>query len=80
MDPGVAVSRGEWDSFLSEFSKLTQKYELVLSHLDLARTRIEGLHEKTEQQMAKSGETLRQVKTALDRLCDETEAELIESE
>lgn len=80
MDPTVAVSSGEWDSFLSEFSKLVQKYELVLSHLDLARSRIEGLQEKTEQQMAKSGETLRQVKGALDRLCEETEAELIESE
>ncbi len=80
MDLAVSVSRDEWESFLGEFSKLVQKYELVLSHLDLARARIEGLQEKTEQQMAKSGETLRQVKTALDRLCEETEAELVESE
>ena len=76
----VNVSREEWDGFLSDHSKLMQKYELLLSHLDLARTRIQGLHEKTEQQMAKSSETLRQVRSALDRLCDDTERQLDESE
>jgi len=80
MHPIVSVSRNEWDAFLSDHSRLLQKYELLLSHLDLARTRIQGLHEKSEQQMAKSGETLRQVRTALNRLCEETERELLESE
>jgi len=80
MEPIVSVSRNEWDAFLADHSKLIQKYELLLSNLDLARTRIQGLHEKTEQQMAKSGETLRQVTAALNRLCEETENELLESE
>jgi len=80
MEPVVSVSRNEWDAFLADHSKLVQKYELLLSHLDLARTRIEGLREKTEQQIAKSGETLRQVKSALDRLCEDTERQLLESE
>ena len=80
MEPAVSASRSEWDSFFADHSKLVQKYELLLSHLALARTRIEGLRERTEQQMAKSGETLRQVKTTLDRLCEETERELLESQ
>jgi len=80
MGPVVTVSKNEWNAFLEDYSKLVQKYELLLSQLDLARTRIEGLHERTEQQMAKSGETLRQVKSALDRLCEETERQLLGSE
>jgi len=76
----VGVSKSEWDQFLSEFSKLEQKYELVLSHLDLVRTRIEGLRERTEQQMVKSGEALRQVRSSLDHLSEETERVLLESE
>lgn len=76
----VSVSRNEWDAFLADHSKLIQKYELLLSNLDLTRTRIQGLREKTEQQIAKSGETLRQVKAALNRMCEETERELLESE
>ena len=76
----VTVSRNEWDAFLADHSKLLQKYELLLSHVSLARTKLEGIREKTEQQMARSGETLRQVKMALDRLCEETERELFEPE
>lgn len=76
----VSVSRNEWDAFLADHSKLVLRYELLLGHLDLARTKIEGLREKTEQQMARSGETLRQVKSALNRLCEDTERELLESE
>jgi ElaB/YqjD/DUF883 family membrane-anchored ribosome-binding protein len=80
MDSVVTVSRNEWDAFLADHSKLLQKYELLLSHVTLARTKLEGIREKTEQQMARSGETLRQVKMALDRLCEETERELFEPE
>ena len=76
----VSVSKSEWDAFLAGHSKLVQNYELLLSQLDLARARIEGLREKTDQQMAKSGETLRQVKTILDKLCEETESRLLGSE
>ena len=80
MDSVISVSRSEWESFLAEFSELVQKYQLILSQLDLARTKIEGLREKTEQQIAKSGETLRQVRAALESLCEQTEEELVESE
>jgi hypothetical protein len=80
MESVINVSRNEWDAFLADHSKLLQKYELLLGHLSLARTKLEGVREKTEQQMAKSGETLRQVKMALDRLCEETERELFEPE
>ncbi len=80
MGPIVTISRGEWDAFLADHSKLVQKYELLLTHLGLVRTKMEGLRERTEQQMGKSGETLRQVKSALDRLCEETERQLLESE
>jgi len=80
MEPVVAVSRTEWDAFLADHSKLMQKYEVVLSRLDLAQTRIRRLRERTEQQMAKSGETVRQVRMALDSLCEETGRQLLESE
>lgn len=80
MDSVISVSRTEWESFLAGFSELVQKYQVVLNQLDLARTKIEGLREKAEQQIAKTGETLRQVTAALERLCEETEEELVESE
>jgi len=80
LDSVISVSRSEWESFLAEFSELVQKYQLILSQLDLARTKIEGLREKTEQHIAKSGETLRQVRAALESLCDQTEEELVECE
>lgn len=76
----VGVSRTEWDTFLSEFAALAQKYEFILAQLDLFRVRLEGLKERTDQQMAKSGEALRQVKMSLDRLCEETEGVLLETE
>jgi ElaB/YqjD/DUF883 family membrane-anchored ribosome-binding protein len=80
LDSVISVSRSEWESFLAEFSELAQKYQLILNQLDLARTKVEGLREKSEQQLAKSSETLRQVRAALERLCDETEEELLEPE
>jgi hypothetical protein len=55
-----------------------QKYELLLNDASLARAKLEGLRERLEQHMAKSGETLRQVKTTVDRLCEETEGQLLE--
>jgi len=80
MSSVVTVSKHEWEAFLADHSKLVQKYELLLTQLHIVRTKIEGIREKTGQQMAKSGETLRQVKRALDRLSEETERELLESE
>ena len=80
MSSVVSASANEWRSFLADFGIFVQKFELVLSQLDLARTRIEGLRERTEQQEVRSGETLRQVEAALHRICDETEVELVESE
>ena len=74
------LNRNEWEAFLSEFSELAKKYELILGQLDLAQTRMEGLREKTKQQVAKSGEALRQVSGAVNKLCDETEETLSEPE
>lgn len=58
---------------MSEFSELAKEYALLLSQLDLVQTRMEGLREKTNQQVAKSGEALRQVMVAVEKLCDKTE-------
>jgi hypothetical protein len=80
MEPVVSVSKSEWEAFLAEHTRLVQKYELVLGQLELARTKIAGLREKTEQQIAKSGEALHQVKSVLDKLREEAERELDESE
>jgi hypothetical protein len=76
----MKLNRNEWEAFLSDFSDLTKKFELILGQLDLAQTKTEGLREKTKQQVAKSGEALRQVRSALDKLCDETEERLHEHE
>ncbi len=80
MEQVVNVSRSEWEAFLADHSKLLQKFELLLTQLDLTRTKFEGLEERTAQQMSKSGEALDQIKTALDRLCEETEELLVEPE
>jgi oligoendopeptidase F len=80
MEPVVSVSRKEWEAFLADHSRLVEKYRLLLSHLEDARTAIQGLNEKTQQQMVKSGETLKQVRTVLDKLCEETEAQLLGSD
>lgn len=79
MAPVVTVSRKDWDEFLADFSTFAKRYEVLLGHLDLARTRIEGIRERTDQQMKQSSETLRQVRSAIDRLCDETETLLLDS-
>jgi hypothetical protein len=80
MDPVVSISKSEWEAFLTENSKLVQKYELLLSQLEVPRTKITGLQERTAQQVTKSGDALRQVKNILDKLCEETERQLLESE
>ena len=80
MDPVVSISKSEWEAFLTEHSKLVQRYELLLGQLEVARTKIAGLQERTAQQVTKSGDALRQVKNILDKLCEETERQLLESE
>jgi hypothetical protein len=80
MDPVVSVSKREWEAFLADHSRLVQKYELLLGQLEVARTKIAGLQERSVQQIMKSGDTLRQVKSILDKLCEETERQLLESE
>jgi len=80
MDPVVSISKSELEAFLAENSKLIQKYELLLAQLEVARTKIAGLQERTAQQVTKSGDALRQVKNILDKLCEETERQLLESE
>jgi oligoendopeptidase F len=79
MERIVSVSKAEWEAFLADYARFVHKYELTLSQLDLARTRMQGLHERTQQQILKSRETLRQVKSALDKMCEETESRLLES-
>jgi ElaB/YqjD/DUF883 family membrane-anchored ribosome-binding protein len=74
----VTVSKKEWDAFLAEFSRFVQKYELLLSQLDLAQTKLEGFKEKAQLQIDGSREALNQVRAALDRLSDEAEEELDE--
>jgi uncharacterized protein YutD len=74
----VKFSRNEWEEFLSEFSELVRKYKLILTQLDLAQTRIEGLHERNRTQIAKSGEALLQVRAAVEKLCEKTEGVLNE--
>lgn len=69
----MKLNRNEWEAFMSEFSELAKEYALLLSQLDLVQTRMEGLREKTNQQVAKSGEALRQVMVAVEKLCDKTE-------
>jgi len=77
--PVVTVSRRDWDEFLADFSTFVKRYELLLGRLDVARIKIEGMRERADQQMRQSGETLRQVRSAIDRVCDETETLLLES-
>jgi hypothetical protein len=76
----VSVSKSEWDAFLAEHSKLVQRYELLLSQLDITHTRIKSYHERTDKQIARSGEALRQVRSAIDKICEETEDQLLDSE
>ena len=76
MEPVVSVSRKEWEAFFADHSKLVERYQLLLSKLEAARTTIQGLNEKAQQQMVKSGETLKQLTIVLDKLCEETEGQL----
>jgi len=76
----LQLNKNEWEAFLEEFSELTKKYELLLSKLDLAEITIEGNRERSKQLTANSGEALKQIRTALERLCKETEDALNEPE
>ena len=76
----LQLNKNEWEAFLEEFSELTKKYELLLSKLDLAEITIEGNRERSKQLTANSGEALKQIRTALERLCKETEDVLNEPE
>jgi len=76
----VTVGKEHWDAFLAEFSLFVQKYELLLGQLDLSKTRLDGIKEKTQLQIEGSRDALHQVRAALDKLSDETEEELSESD
>ena len=80
MESVLQLNKNEWEAFLEEFSELTKKYELLLSKLDLAEITIEGNRERSKQLTANSGEALKQIRTALERLCKETEDALNEPE
>ena len=79
MESMLQLNKNEWEAFLEEFSELTKKFELLLSKLDLAEITIEGNRERFKQLTANSGEALKQIRTALERLCKETEDALNES-
>ena len=76
----VKLNRNEWDAFLSELSEFAKRYELVLGRLDLVQTQIDGVREKTKQQAARSSKALSQVGRAIEKLCEDTEEILNESE
>jgi len=72
-------NRNEWEAFLEEFSELTKKYEFVLSRLELAEKRVEDQQQTAKQLSAKSRESLRQIMSAIEKICKETEDVLNES-
>ena len=76
----IRVDKNEWDAFLNDFSELAKKYELLLDKLEVAKGKVASQREKTRQQGAKSSEALRQVKSAMEKLCKKTETVLNESE
>lgn len=76
MSSVLQVNRSEWESFLAEFSELAKKYELVLSRLDLAEGKSEGWDEKVRSQAQEGKEKLVQVRSAIEKLCDQTEETL----
>jgi hypothetical protein len=76
----LQVNRNEWEAFLEEFSELTKNYELLLHKLELAQTRVQGHEERSKQLAGKSSEALRQIRSAMEKLCKETEDILNESE
>ena len=80
LDSVLQINRNEWEAFLEEFSELTKKYELLLSKLDLASITIEGQRERYKQLTAKSGESLRQISSAMEKLCKDAEDVLNEPE
>jgi hypothetical protein len=74
----VTFSKEEWDAFLADFSKFVQKYEILMTQLVLAQSKVEGFKEKTQLQIDGSRQAINQVRTAIDRLSNETEEELNE--
>ena len=48
LNPILQVDKDEWEAFLSEFSKLTKNYELILSRLELAHTQMMAVNRRNE--------------------------------
>jgi hypothetical protein len=76
----LQVNRNEWEAFLEEFSELTKKYELLLNKMDLAEVAIQSQRERSKQLTAKSSEVLRQIRSAMEKLCKTTEDALNQNE
>ena len=49
LNPVLQVDKDEWETFLSEFSKLAKNYELILGKLDLALAQIEVQQQRAKQ-------------------------------
>ena len=78
LEQKVTVRKDDWDSFLADFSSFVQKYEILLTQLVLAQSKVEGFKEKTQLQIDGSRQALNQIRAALDKLSNETEEELNE--
>jgi hypothetical protein len=59
MESIVRVSRSEWDSFLADYSKLLEGYELLLTQLDTAKQELWNL--RAEEQTRIAGSEVSQV-------------------
>jgi hypothetical protein len=74
----ITVTKDDWDSFIADFSSFVQKYEILLTQLVLAQSKVEGFKEETQLQIDGSRQALNQIRAALDKLSSETEEELNE--
>jgi len=68
LNPVLQVDKDEWDTFLSEFSKLAKNYEIILGKLDMALAQIEVQREKNRQLDARGSEVLESVEDGLDEI------------
>ena len=73
----MRISKSELEAFLLEVADFTKRYQLLLSELDAAASKLEGLRENEKLRISKSGEALSQIRQAIERLCERTE-ELLE--
>jgi hypothetical protein len=70
-------NKSDWDVFLKEFSEIARKYEVLLARLDSGQSRSQSKPEGMKQQVPRdSNEALRQMRSTIERICEETEEAL----